>query len=355
MPARRHRTSRARPSRPPRGRASTPSSPPPTCTSSASCASRASSASRRRSPPSRQARQYTDDVQFSAEDATRSDLDFLCRVIEAVIDAGATTINLPDTVGYSTPDEIEAFFTRHLRRVPNASKAIFSTHCHDDLGLAVANSLAAMQGGARQVECTINGIGERAGNASLEEIVMATHVRARPAAVRDGIDTQGDLRDQPAAHRAHRRGRPGQQGHRRAQRVRARGRHPPGRHAEGPADLRDHAARGRRRAADDARARQALGPARARPPDARSSAWSCRGSSSIALPPDDRARRRAEERDGRRAARDDRRPPRRRRTTTTPRPTPPSASPTTGGTRSGTGTGSRCDARSAVVGRRGSA
>jgi 2-isopropylmalate synthase len=126
----------------------------------------------------RQARTYTDNVQFSAEDATRSDLDFLCHVVESVIKAGATTVNLPDTVGYSTPDEIFEFFSAILNRVPNADKAIFSAHCHDDLGLAVANTLAALRAGARQVECTINGIGERAGNASLEEIVMATRVRA---------------------------------------------------------------------------------------------------------------------------------------------------------------------------------
>jgi 2-isopropylmalate synthase len=125
----------------------------------------------------RQARRYTDDVQFSAEDATRSDLEFLCRVVEAVIDAGCTTVNLPDTVGYSIPHEISAFFTAILSRVPNASQATVSTHCHDDLGLAVANTLAAVTAGARQVECTINGVGERAGNASLEEIVMATRVR----------------------------------------------------------------------------------------------------------------------------------------------------------------------------------
>ncbi|HSL22636.1 MAG TPA: 2-isopropylmalate synthase [Vicinamibacterales bacterium] len=123
------------------------------------------------------ARGYTDDVQFSAEDATRSDLEFLSRVIEAVIDAGCSTVNLPDTVGYSTPDEIFEFFSTIRQRVPNADKVIFSTHCHDDLGLAVANSLAAVRAGARQVECTINGIGERAGNASLEEVVMATRVR----------------------------------------------------------------------------------------------------------------------------------------------------------------------------------
>jgi 2-isopropylmalate synthase len=123
------------------------------------------------------ARQHTDDVQFSAEDATRSDLDFLCRVVEAVIKAGATTINLPDTVGFGTPDETLAFFTSIRERVTNADTVVFSTHCHDDLGLAVANSIAAVQGGARQVECTVNGIGERAGNAALEEIVMAFHVR----------------------------------------------------------------------------------------------------------------------------------------------------------------------------------
>jgi 2-isopropylmalate synthase len=137
-----------------------------------------------------QARGYTDDVQFSAEDATRSEIDFLCKVIEAVIEAGATTINLPDTVGYSTPDEISAFFTRILGRVPNADKAIFSAHCHDDLGLAVANTLTAMQAGVRQVECTINGIGERAGNASLEEIVMATHVRRDRLPYEIGINTK---------------------------------------------------------------------------------------------------------------------------------------------------------------------
>src|SRR2546422_6632026 len=123
------------------------------------------------------ARKFTDDVEFSAEDATRSDRDFLCRVIEAVIDAGCTTVNLPDTVGYATPDEIREFFTDIIGRVPNAPRAVFSAHCHNDLGLAVANSLAAIQGGVRQVECSMNGIGERAGNASLEEFVMALRVR----------------------------------------------------------------------------------------------------------------------------------------------------------------------------------
>ncbi|MEQ1760884.1 MAG: 2-isopropylmalate synthase [Vicinamibacterales bacterium] len=136
------------------------------------------------------ARRHTFDVQFSAEDATRSDFDFLCRVVEAVIKVGASTINLPDTVGYSTPDETLEFFSRIRSRVPNADKVVFSTHCHDDLGLAVANSLAAVQGGARQVECTINGIGERAGNAALEEVVMAFRVRADRMPYATGIDTR---------------------------------------------------------------------------------------------------------------------------------------------------------------------
>src|SRR5262249_34880920 len=136
------------------------------------------------------ARQFTDDVEFSAEDATRSDRDFLCRVVEAAIHAGATTINLPDTVGFTVPAESLEFFSEIRRRVPNADKAIFSAHCHDDLGLAVANSLAALEGGARQIECTINGIGERAGNASLEELVMALRVRADRMPYDTGVHSQ---------------------------------------------------------------------------------------------------------------------------------------------------------------------
>jgi 2-isopropylmalate synthase len=138
----------------------------------------------------KRARNFTSDVEFSAEDATRSDRDFLCRVIEAVIDAGATTINLPDTVGYSVPDEIAEFFSSVIARVPNAGRAVFSAHCHDDLGLAAANTLSAIGAGVRQVECTINGIGERAGNASLEEIVMAMHVRADRLPLTTGIVTR---------------------------------------------------------------------------------------------------------------------------------------------------------------------
>ena len=136
-----------------------------------------------------QARGYTDDVEFSAEDATRSDMDFLCKVVETAMAAGATTINLPDTVGYCTPEEIEEFFKEVRLRVRGADGVVFSAHCHDDLGLAVANSLAAMRAGVRQVECTINGIGERAGNASLEEIVMATRVKPDRLPYETGIDT----------------------------------------------------------------------------------------------------------------------------------------------------------------------
>jgi 2-isopropylmalate synthase len=137
------------------------------------------------------ARQYVADVQFSAEDATRSDRQFLCDVINAVIDAGATTINLPDTVGYATPDEMTDFFRTIIDRCGTRDGAVtFSTHCHDDLGLAVANSLAAIAAGARQVECTVNGIGERAGNASLEEIIMALSVRADRLPYASAIDTR---------------------------------------------------------------------------------------------------------------------------------------------------------------------
>ena len=125
----------------------------------------------------RQARTHTEDVEFSCEDASRSEFDFLCRVIEAVIDAGARTINLPDTVGYGEPGEYGARIGKLMNSIPNADKAVFSVHCHNDLGLAVANSLSAVMHGARQVECTINGLGERAGNASLEEIVMAIRTR----------------------------------------------------------------------------------------------------------------------------------------------------------------------------------
>ena len=123
------------------------------------------------------AREYTDNVEFSPEDAGRSDIDFLCRILEQVIRAGATTINVPDTVGYTLPEHFGGIIRSLRERIPNSDKVVWSVHCHNDLGLAVANSLAAVLNGARQVECTINGLGERAGNASLEEIVMAVRTR----------------------------------------------------------------------------------------------------------------------------------------------------------------------------------
>ena len=134
------------------------------------------------------ARTWVEDVEWSAEDATRTEHDFLCRCVETAIKAGATTINIPDTVGYTVPEEYGALFRMLRERVPNADKAIFSTHCHNDLGLAVANSLAGVAGGARQIECTINGIGERAGNAALEEIVMAMRVRADKLPYDSGVN-----------------------------------------------------------------------------------------------------------------------------------------------------------------------
>ncbi|MFV1996470.1 MAG: 2-isopropylmalate synthase [Acidiferrobacterales bacterium] len=135
------------------------------------------------------ARRFTDDVEFSPEDAGRSEPDFLCRVLEAVIDAGARTVNIPDTVGYNIPSQFGGLIKELIERVPNADKAVFSVHCHNDLGLAVANSLSAVMNGARQVECTINGLGERAGNASLEEIVMAIRTRQDVFPCDTGLDT----------------------------------------------------------------------------------------------------------------------------------------------------------------------
>jgi 2-isopropylmalate synthase len=139
----------------------------------------------------RRARRYVPEVEFSAEDASRSDPDFLVRVFAAAVAAGATTINIPDTVGYATPDQFAALVRRVREEVPGIEQVTVSVHCHDDLGLAVANSLAAVQAGARQVECTVNGIGERAGNAALEEVVMALVVRRDVFGVEVGVRTQG--------------------------------------------------------------------------------------------------------------------------------------------------------------------
>jgi 2-isopropylmalate synthase len=140
------------------------------------------------------ARKYTDNVEWSAMDATRSDRDYLCKAVETAIKAGATTVNIPDTVGYATPDDYGALIAYLRNNVPNIDKAIISTHCQNDLGLATANSLAAIRAGARQIECTINGIGERAGNTALEEVVMAIKTRADMYPFECGIDTTHIMR-----------------------------------------------------------------------------------------------------------------------------------------------------------------
>mgnify|MGYP003715177153 FL=1 len=136
------------------------------------------------------ARKFTDDVEWSCEDGTRTDMDFMCKTVELAINCGAKTINIPDTVGYSVPSEFKKIIETLINKVPNIDKAILSTHCHNDLGLAVANSLAGVSAGARQVECTINGIGERAGNAALEEIVMAMKTRNDLMPFKTGINTK---------------------------------------------------------------------------------------------------------------------------------------------------------------------
>ncbi|MBX2857568.1 MAG: 2-isopropylmalate synthase [Cellvibrionaceae bacterium] len=138
----------------------------------------------------KRARNYCDDVEFSLEDGSRSEFEFMCRITEEAIAAGASTINVPDTVGYGEPAEYGALFRRLIESVPNSDKAIFSTHCHNDLGLAVANSLSAVMNGVRQIECTINGLGERAGNAALEELVLAVRTRKDIFPVETQIDTQ---------------------------------------------------------------------------------------------------------------------------------------------------------------------
>jgi 2-isopropylmalate synthase len=178
------------------------------------------------------ARNLNGDVEFSPEDGYRSEPDFLCRVLEAVIKEGATTINIPDTVGYAVPELFGEFIKMLRERVPNADKAVWSVHCHNDLGMAVANSLAGVKiGGARQVECTINGLGERAGNCSLEEVVMAVKRHRHDADRRCLAHGQPD----------HRLRRAAEQGGGRRQCLRACQRHPPGRSAEGARHLRNHA------------------------------------------------------------------------------------------------------------------
>ena len=190
----------------------------------------------------KQARAYTSDIEFSPEDASRTELEFLEEIVQAVVEAGATTINLPDTVGYATPKTYGEIFSHLLKKLPilRERKIILSAHCHDDLGLAVANSLSAVESGARQVECTINGIGERAGNAALEEIVMAIRTRQRSLQDQHAHRHDQDLSRQPHGQLADRPGRAAQQGDRRRKRLRPRSRHSPGRRAEISRDLRNH-------------------------------------------------------------------------------------------------------------------
>ncbi len=181
----------------------------------------------------KRARERCEDVEFSPEDAARTELDFLAEVVERVIEAGATTLNIPDTVGYAVPTHYAAIM-RHLRqKVRGIDKCVLSVHCHNDLGLAVANSLAALGEGARQVECTINGIGERAGNTALEEVVMALRTRQDFYGLTTGINTRLLVPGQPEAVADYRQSSAAQQGYCRPKRVRARSRDPPRRHAEG--------------------------------------------------------------------------------------------------------------------------
>ena len=221
------------------------------------------------------AKSYLDDVEFSPEDGFRSDPDFMCEVCQIAVDNGATTLNIPDTVGFGMPEDFGKLIAYVIDTVKG--EYVVSTHCHNDLGLAVANSLAGVMNGARQIECAINGLGERAGNAALEEVVMAMRTREDYF---EGVDTEHQDRgagphvaDGVAPHRL-----PGavQQGGRRPQRVRARGRHPPARRARRSGDLRDHG-RGRGRPGGRAdRARQALRAATRSPTRWRRWACTCR-------------------------------------------------------------------------------
>ena len=183
------------------------------------------------------ARQHADDVEFSAEDAMRTEPEYLAEVLAAVIDAGAGTVNIPDTVGYTTPAEMYeriAYIRKHVR---NIDRSVISVHCHNDLGMAVANSLAAVSAGARQVECTLTGIGERAGNAALEEVVMALKTRSELYGLETGVVSQRLYPGRPPVqqHAGHRHA--AQQSGGRRERVRARSRHPPAWHAQTPRHL----------------------------------------------------------------------------------------------------------------------
>ncbi len=180
---------------------------------------------------------FTSNVEFSAEDGSRSDPDFLCTVFESVIDAGATTINLPDTVGYAVPEEFGKLVAYVIDNTSNIDRAVLSVHCHNDLGLATANTLAAIQDGARQVEVTINGIGERAGNTSMEEVVMSLKTRPNFFQPQHQYRHHKDLSHQPPGKHDHRHSDSAQPGHCGGQCLCPRGRNPPGRDSQEPHDL----------------------------------------------------------------------------------------------------------------------
>ena len=215
------------------------------------------------------AKSYTDDVEFSAQDATRTELEFLLETYRVAVECGATTINVPDTVGYATPTEFGELIRVVREAVPD--DVIISTHCHNDLGLAVANALAGIENGARQIEVAVNGIGERAGNCSLEEIAMIVRTRRRAPRRHPWAGAEGDHPDLPLGEHDHGLLGAAEQGGGGCERVRARERHPPARRAREPRDLRDHGPGRDRPGGQQHRARQALGPpcVRRRPGQAR--------------------------------------------------------------------------------------
>ena len=195
----------------------------------------------------RYAREHCAEVEFSAEDASRTEIGFLCEAVGRAVRAGATIINLPDTVGYAVPEEYAAMFRRVIEYLDGANGITLSAHCHDDLGLGVANSLAAVQAGVRQLELTINGIGERAGNAALEEVVVAAERAAGHAGRNHQCPSRPAVCYQPHADGNYGRACSAQQGRRRRERVRPRSRHPPGRHPQESPHLRNHLSRSGRR------------------------------------------------------------------------------------------------------------
>ena len=208
------------------------------------------------------ARQHCPEIEFSAEDASRTEMDYLCQVVLAAVESGATIINLPDTVGYSTPDEYAEMFRKVRARLGAHPEVILSAHCHDDLGLALANSLAAIEAGVRQMECTINGIGERAGNASLEELAVALHVRQNHYQVETHLTLEKLYPTSRMLTAITGRFGAAEQSCGRSECFRARGGHPSGRHPEKSADVRDHRSGKGRRACAEARARETLGTER---------------------------------------------------------------------------------------------